>query len=51
MVQELKRMAYFFHLYSGINQPWMLLTLKHHREGSGNVLSSREKFLEYSSLC
>ena len=51
MVQELKRMAYFFHLSSGINQPWMLLTLKRHREGSGTVLSSRENFLEYSILC
>ena len=38
MGQKLCFMEYFFPIPSGINLPWMLLTLKHHRKGLENVL-------------
>ena len=50
MGQELWHMEYFFPMPSGINLPWMLLTLEHHREGSENDLSSKKNFLENSIL-
>ena len=37
-------MEYFFPMPSGMNLPWMLLTLEHHREGSNNGLSSEKTF-------
>ena len=51
MVQELWHLEYFFPMACGIDLPWMLLTLEHHREGSDNGLSSRKNFLEYSMPC
>ena len=49
MVQELWRMEYFFPMSSGINLPWILLTLEHHREGSNNCFSSRNFFWNIKS--
>ena len=45
MVQELWHMEYFFPMPSGISLTWILLSLEHHRERSGNGFSSWKNFL------
>ena len=49
MVQELWRMEYFVPMSSGINLPWIVLTLEHHREGSNNCFNSINFFWNIKS--